>query len=557
MKRFASIRHFSAVSLLASALLLAPAGAADAPPLKILDMVHHNPGEPLTPSAFEDPAFTKAFGFNGKVYFLFDSPTIAIDWESVDPEIFPKGSPGREWVDKKAARIDAQHAACKAAGLKTFAMGDMVLFPKALIEKYGMEKTFGDPQDPQTQKFLRLAIAQVFDRFPNLDGLVVRIGETYLQDAPFHKGHIQNKGSAEKTIVPLMNLLREEICVKRGKQLVFRTWMSFDTNAATYQQVSDAVEPHPNLVLGVKHCEGDFHRGNAFSKVIGTGRHPQLIEVQCAREYEGKGAYPNYIANGVIEGFEEHRLQMPADKMKSLREFSKNKDLFAGVWTWSRGGGWFGPFLKNELWCELNAWVMAQWAKDPAQSEEAVFRRFATEKLGLKGEDVNRFRKLCLLSADATLRAKVSTRSDISPWWSRDDSINFPALPADPAKRQRVLAEKAEAVKMFEEIVALSGKISFPDPKTRDYVRISSKYGLDLFRIYQAVFELAALGPQGDKAQIRKWLAAYDKAWADYRKLPQESAQCASLYNEKGARMGPQGVPIDKMIAELRTAAAS
>lgn len=74
-----------------------------------------------------------------------------------------------------------------------------------------------------------------------------------------------------------------------------------------YQYISDQVEPHPNLVIAIKHCEGDFHRGNPFSKVLGLGRHQQLVEVQCAREYEGKGAYPNYIARGVIEGFEEDR----------------------------------------------------------------------------------------------------------------------------------------------------------------------------------------------------------------------------------------------------------
>ena len=30
------------------------------------------------------------------------------------------------------------------------------------------------------------------------------------------------------------------------------------------------------------------------------------MEVPCQREYEGKGAYLNYVARGVIEGFEKH-----------------------------------------------------------------------------------------------------------------------------------------------------------------------------------------------------------------------------------------------------------
>lgn len=48
--------------------------------------------------------------------------------------------------------------------------------------------------------------------------------------------------------------------------------------------VSNGVEPHANLIWSLKHCEGDFHRGNAFSKVLEQGRHPFIVEVRCARE---------------------------------------------------------------------------------------------------------------------------------------------------------------------------------------------------------------------------------------------------------------------------------
>jgi hypothetical protein len=540
------------LALLLTSSLVAASEPASQRPL-ILDMVHHNPGEPRYETHYEDPTVIKKMGYNGKVYFLFDAPTIAINWESIDPEIFPKGSPGRAWVDAKAAQIDAQLASCKATGIQTYAMADLVLFPKTLVAKYGLEKTYGDPRNPQTEKFLRAMIGQIFERFPELNGLVVRIGETYLEDAPHHQGHILDKSNAEKTIIPLMNLLREEVCVQRNKRLVFRSWLSFDTNLKTYLAVSDAVEPHPNLVLGVKHCEGDFHRGNAFSKVLGQGRHPQLVEVQCAREYEGKGAYPNYIANGVIEGFEEHRKTMPADALKSIRALSeKHADRFAGIWTWTRGGGWFGPFIKNELWCDLNAWVMAQWARDTTQSEESIFNRYATERLGLKGDDVAKFRRLCLLSAEAVVRGKNSSHGDISPWWSRDDGINRPELPKDPAKLQRVLKEKAEAVRQWEEIVKLSREIKFADPTTQDYVEISSEYGLRLYRIYQAVFELTAA--ETNPIKLRHWLSQYDQAWKDYRSLSDKSPQCATLYHEKSAPKGPHGEGIETYIPRLRKA---
>lgn len=414
-----------------------------------------------------------------------------------------------------------------------------------------MEQTFGNPSDRQTAKFLRLLVNQVFDRFPSLDGLVVRIGETYLQDAPYHAGAIQNKKDAEQTIIPLVRLLREEICVKHDKQLVFRTWLSFDNKPDAYLAVDAAVEPHTNLFFAVKHCEGDFHRGNPFSRVIGLGRHRQIIEVQCAREYEGKGAYPNYVAHGVIEGFEEHRLATNQNRCNSIGAFARQSPLFGGIWTWSRGGGWDGPYIKNELWCELNAWVMAQWACAPRQPEESVFNRFAQEKLGLKGDDVKKFRRLCLLSADAVLRGKSGIHQELSPWWSRDDGINRPALPADPAVRTSIAAQQREAVEMWQEMVKLASEIHFVDQDTADYVKVSACYGLDLYKIYQAYMDLNLAGLNADPAMLKALLKTYDKAWEDYRELAATHTNCPSLYQEHGARFGP-GDGIEKVVAEFR-----
>jgi len=552
------MRRRSALKLIAGVPLagaLRRADAAAPPRLSMLDMVHNNPGEEPYRTQYNDPAVLRGMGYDGKVYSLFESPMLAVNWESVDPDIFPAGSAGREWVDAKAAGIDAQHARCQAAGLAAYAMADLILLPKRLVEKYGIQETFGDVGDPRTVKFLRLLLNQTFDRFPRLDGLVFRIGETYLQDAPYHLGKISQKNDAQKTIVPLLQLLREEIAVKRGRQVIFRSWLSFDRDLATYLQVSAAVEPHPGLALSVKHCEGDFHRGNPFSKVLGEGRHRQIVEVQCAREYEGKGAYPNYVANGVIEGFEEHRLQLPPGKIRSLRDLRERSGLLAGLWTWTRGGGWSGPYIGNELWCDVNAWVLAQWCRNPQETEEAILRRYAISRLGLQGDDVSKFRQLCLLSADAVLRGKNSTHSDINPWWSRDNGINRPVLPRDPEARARVIAEKAEAVRIWERIVSLARAIRFRDASTGEYVVTSSRYGLYLYRIYRILFDLEDLGRDGDKRRMRDLLGEYGRAWAEYRKLATESPSCATLYEEKSAPVGASGDGIDKVIAEYRAAA--
>lgn len=521
---------------------------------QVLDMVHHNPGGERYQTSYDDPATIARMGYNGKVYFLFDSPMLAVNWESVDPDIFPAGSPGRIWVDEKAQQIDRQHAACRAQGIATFAMSDLVLLPKTLIAREHMDETFGDPLNPKTRHYLQLLVDQMFTRFPHLDGLVVRIGETYLHDAPFHRGSIKDKRNVRATIVPLLTLLRDEICMKRNKQLIFRTWLSFDTDAAAYLDVSNAVEPHPNLSISVKHCEGDFHRGNPFSRIIGLGRHPQIIEVQCSREYEGKGAYPNYIAAGVIDGFEEHQvvggLQHP-----SIGAFARTNPLYAGIWTWTRGGGWDGPFIHHELWADLNAWVLAQWAAQPQRSESEIFHAYATEKLGLDADNASRFRQLCLLSARAVLLGKTGG-GDLSPWWSRDDGINAPELPADPAAVARITAAARESVTLWQEIVGLADCLSAPDVAASQHVRVSARYGLQLYRIYAAFIEMSALAPAPDVADLRPLLAEYDDAWTEFRELARQNPNCASLYHEKGARFGA-GAGIDEVVSQLRARASA
>ncbi|WP_066219955.1 hypothetical protein [Formosa haliotis] len=499
----------------------------------VLDMVHHNPGEAPYRTVYNDPAVIKEMGYNGKVYFLFESPALAITWESVDKDILPKGSEDRIWVDAKAEQIKKMHAQCKAEGMAIYAMSDLVLFPKRLIKKYHIEDTFGDPNRPLTEKFIRAQINEMFDQFPDLDGLVVRIGETYLHDAPFHQGAIQDKTSADKTIIPLMHILKEEICIKRDKQLIFRTWNAFDRNESTYMKMSNAIEPHKNLIISIKQCEGDFHRARPFSKLIGQGRHPQIIEVQAAREYEGKGAYPNYIANGVIEGFEEHA-NMPETEIKSIREFVETTpDLYAGIWTWSRGGGWEGPYIKNEMWCDLNAWVMAQWAQNTTQREAFIFNRYATERLNLKGDDVAKFRALCLLSAEAVIRGRNTVQNDISDvWWTRDQGIGWPAAAKDAEGQKRNLAQKDESVLKWQEIVALAKSITWQDEATKEHAIGSAEYGLRLYEIYRALVYMSDAESKGDLEGVKHWIKIYDKAWANYNKLPEEYTNVASLYTQ-------------------------
>lgn len=519
----------------------------------IVDMVHHNPGEPLYDSKYSRPDELKGMGYNAKCFYLFDSPTLAINWDGFDKRILPEGTPEREWVDKKAARLHGMYNECKRQGIDVYAMSDLILLPKNLISLYHIEESFGVPLDTLTQRILKYQLQQIFRQFPQMAGIIVRIGETYLEDAPYHKGSIKDKTDPDKCIIPLINLLREEVCEKLDKKIIFRTWWSFDTDMEKYIYVTNHIKPHRNLTIGIKHCEGDFHRGNPFSEVIGQGQHQQIIEVQCAREYEGKGTFPNYVSRGVIDGFEEHSARGKEGKVWSLRQAYENGNM-AGLWTWTRGGGWEGPYPTNELWCDMNAWILAQWACHPLESEASLFDRYCRERLSLDEENAKRFREIALLSERAVIRGMRSAQypDEVFSMWVRDEYITFPKLPDDIEKAKIIIAEKDSAVKDWERISLLANQMVMSNSIDEEWVKVSCEYGRQMFRIFRAVFHLAGIRQLQLTDNKDIYIKEYDDAWAILHKLSQEHpSSCPSLFSRKIVRR-TNPTPADDIISEMR-----
>ena len=57
------------------------------------------------------------------------------------------------------------------------------------------------------------------------------------------------------------------------------------------------------------------------------------------------------VMNGVINGFSE---MSPSEK-KGLKDII-NTPLIRGLFTWSRGGGWWGPYIHGlEFWYKIIA----------------------------------------------------------------------------------------------------------------------------------------------------------------------------------------------------------
>lgn len=532
-------------------------------PFFVLDMVHHNPGEPLTQTSFTNPQKLRSYGYNGQVINDFVFAHAALTFDKLDKRIFPEGSKEREWVKQAAEKVRSNIRLAKQAGLKVYYFTDIVVLPKKLVELYRDE--ICDEQGritfdkPKTLEIHRLMFDELFETFPDLDGLIIRTGETYLNNVPYHTGG-DPITHQEESHIKIIKFLREEVAVKHNKMVFYRTWHPrglFHVDPAYYLKVTNAIEPHPNLVFSVKHTKGDYHRTYAFNPTIMIGKHPQIIEVQCQREYEGKGAFPNYLMNGVINGFEEYKTNTIQPGNQSLDDI-KDNPLFRGVWSWSRGGGWVGPYITNELWCDINAYVISQWASDRTKTELDCFNQYL-DHIGITDKaSRDKMRQLCLLSAKAVIRGHSSVKYPVNSnwvWWMRDqflsgiDQIAESKSPSSEGILYKMftnyyergllrnsIKEKEEAHALFGDIVKLSKSIDIPDEKTSNYLNVSSRYGYILHGIIAEGWKIMALGFIGDKTgnyelrEMKKAIEKYDQYWGQFKQLKNTEAQSATLY---------------------------
>jgi hypothetical protein len=502
----------------------------------LFNMVHHNPGEPLFETQYKEPAYLKTLGYNGQIPRFFVQCAITYDdWEN---NIVPEKSAEKIWIEREAATIRVQINNAEKAHIPLYPFTDILVLPKSVMNKY-KEAMFKDGRlsilREKTQEIVRVQIAEIFKRFPKLAGLTIRHGETYLFDTPFHLGNSPAKTPEEHIV--LINILREEICVKRNKKLFYRTWDfgEFHTNPAYYLKVTNAVEPHPLLYFSIKHTNNDFLRGVPFNTTVGIGNHQQIVEISTNQAgVYGRSSHPYYIGRGIIEGWSEMK-----DPKKGIRDLY-NDPKIKGFWIWTWGDGWVGPYFDNELWINLNEFIIRSFAKNPKQKEVDIFEQYTRLHLKLTKEDGRKFRELCLLSEDAVYYGQASQYFYANAWWCRDQyltAINLTQV-VSAGIMEKVLAEKKINTAIWYKMEQLSKEIKLPNPDDQEFLRVSTTYGRIKYEVIEMIWQMQIMlaenktGKHIDKEEIKKALSLYDQKWKEWEQLKKQHPSCPTLYSD-------------------------
>ena len=210
-------------------------------------------------------------------------------------------------------------------------------------------------------------VEQALDDFPQLEGIIIRIGESDgidVKDQP--RTHLYLR-SAPETNALLKQLL--PLFEARKKKLILRTWTvgahhigDLIWHRETLARTVRGIESD-TFILSMKHGESDFFRHLPLNKSLLHYPYKKIIELQARREYEGAGELPSYIG------------QQCEDFAKALN----GDPNLIGVSVWCQTGGWhrfrrlaFLPDAGDDTWIRLNCAAAIATFRDQQPASAAI-----------------------------------------------------------------------------------------------------------------------------------------------------------------------------------------
>ena len=440
-----------------------------------------------------------------------------------DPEVAERIARLREEFN---GHFDLLRGGC---GMKIFLTSDVLPVTPAI------ERALGDDRDA-FDDYYRQLVAGILDDFPQLSGLVLRLGECDghdVRDPLRSRLHLRDHRHANR----LLRLLLPEF-ERRGRELILRTWTvgaypigDLIWHRDTLARTLDGLDS-PRLIVSMKHGESDFFRYLPLNSAFHRIRQRKLIEFQARREYEGAGEFPSFI------GWDCERF---AEQLAGVEHM-------AGISIWCQTGGWHRfrrrAFLENDgsdIWIRLNTRAATAVFRDSLPAAAAVAGIVGESRAAAACELLRLTEKviLDLYYIDEFARQKWFFRRVRVPplvhvFW---DSLFINA--GVRAAMRRFVSRPAEAIRTgeeamecFEKIIALARESGLPEDDLlhfRDFCQL-----LLLARSYYLL-------PDGERLldRLREAKRDYKRRW------PSESRRRYRIrISEKPLPAGPAALAI-------------
>ncbi len=465
-----------------------------------------NPGEPKAASRYRDPRLLRELGYNGLV--LYETTGLS---GVASPEDVPVGEM-RHWIGQQFAetRQTIEHAS--QAGLDVFVTYDALSLPRHIVDQNLDAFTCKRKPDticPASEAALDRSVAALdamLGLYPEVRGVVLRFGDSDAGRLPWlvgndlylpHCPQCSRLGRADR-IAGLLDRFHKLVVGKYGRTLIARAWNvrpgGMHDSVEICQQLRDRLPGDPGdsrFILAFKFTHTDFWRyqhWNPCSRIFGD--RPILYELQCQREFEGKGGIPNWQVPLWRDGHPE----VEGDAACGLAQIVRQVNVI-GLLAWVRGGGWGGPFVKDETWIDANVVSIPRLADQPSVAADVLANQWIASDMGLVDAAAAAMRQVLTNSTQNALQAFYFgpyARSLTKPWHPSGDVIQDDLIDAQAAWRvmqrlpestlEEVVREKqAAAERIGQDRMRLQRAVTPENRRQLDPLVNTLSYGESLF----------------------------------------------------------------------------
>ncbi|MAE61172.1 MAG: hypothetical protein CMJ49_07430, partial [Planctomycetaceae bacterium] len=265
----------------------------------VLATILDNPGEPPAETQYRNPQVLRDLGYTGVV----DYATTGLSG-LLTPDT-PGDAEMRQWVGEQYQQTRRTLADARSAGLDVYLTYDAPTLSRELV---GSAMTCTDQPDvlcPAAYELMDMSgqcLEGLIKQFDPVAGVVLRLGDTDAHRLSFLIGndvyapHCARCGSMGRAhrLDRYIRFFYDLVVQKLDRQLIVRAWNvrpgGLHDQVDLAARVANMLPIDDRLILSFKFTQTDFWRyqpWNPSSLVFGD--RPIIYELECQREFEGKG----------------------------------------------------------------------------------------------------------------------------------------------------------------------------------------------------------------------------------------------------------------------------